>query len=354
MLKSSIKKSSKKNSKYFHCDFCYYSTSRHSQYGRHIMTAKHKSNELATEMELLATHGNEKSSKFYCPCGKKFADRSGIWKHNKVCVFLKQDNENSEEEEEEEGDDGDYYDNEDIEDSTDDHNERNNKEITTELVLEVLKQNQELVKQNNTFQKEMFQLMKTVNSTTTSSADTITTNTNSHNSNTIKNSHNKTFNLHFFLNETCKDAMNITEFVESIKIQLQDLENVGETGYVNGLSKLIIKHLNALDENQRPVHCSDTKRESFYVKDKNVWEKEGPDNAKIKRALNTIEHYNYCALKEWRNTYPDYCNPCSRRSDQYNIMNIECLGGSGDNKDEKKNKIISNIAKAVPINKNNK
>jgi hypothetical protein len=105
--------------------------------------------------------------------------------------------------------------------------------------------------------------------------------TNLHNTN---NSHNKTFNLQVFLNETCKDAMNIMDFVDSIKIQLSDIESIGELGYVNGMSKLIIKHLNALEENMRPVHCSDPKRDSLYVKDKNVWEKEDPENKKIKKA----------------------------------------------------------------------
>ena len=195
-------------------------------------------------------------------------------------------------------------------------------------------------------------LTTTTTTTITENSNNAITNVhNNSNNNSNNNNNNKTFNLHFFLNETCKDAMNITEFVQSIRIQLRDIEEVGETGYVNGLSKLIIKHLNALDESQRPVHCSDSKRESFYVKDQNVWEKEGPDNAKIKRAINSIEHNNYCALKEWRQAYPDYCNPSSKRSDQYNVMSIECLGGAGDNKEEKKKKIISNIARAVTINK---
>ena len=159
-------------------------------------------------------------------------------------------------------------------------------------------------------------------------------------------------NLNFYLNETCKNAMNIMDFVDSIKIQLSDVESIGELGYVNGMSKLIIKHLNALDENMRPIHCSDQKRDSLYVKDQNVWEKEGPDNNKLKKAIKYISHKNICALPEWRAKYPDCLTSESLKSDQYNRMVIEAMGGSGDNDAEKADKIVKKIAKAVTIDKN--
>jgi hypothetical protein len=205
------------------------------------------------------------------------------------------------------------------------------------LVIEIIKQNQELQKQNNELQKQMIEVIKN---------GTHNTNTN------INNSHNKTFNLQVFLNETCKDAMNIMDFVDSIKIQLSDVESIGELGYVNGMSKLIIKHLNALDEHMRPVHCSDPKRDILYVKDQNVWEKEDPDNKKLKKALKYISHKNICALPEWRAKYPDCLTSESLKSDQYNRMVIEAMGGSGDNDAEKADKIIKKIAKAVTIDKN--
>jgi hypothetical protein len=173
------------------------------------------------------------------------------------------------------------------------------------------------------------------------------------NNTNISNSHNKTFNLQVFLNETCKDAMNIMDFVDSIKIQLSDIESIGELGYVNGMSKLIIKHLNALDENMRPVHCSDPKRDSLYVKDKNVWEKEDPDNKKIKKAIKYISNKNICALPEWRLKYPDCIYSDSLKSDQYNHIVLEAMGGSGDNDAEKADKIVKKIAKVVTIDKNN-
>jgi len=155
------------------------------------------------------------------------------------------------------------------------------------------------------------------------------------------------------VNETCKDAMNIMDFVDSIKIQLSDIESIGELGYVNGMSKLIIKHLNALEENIRPVHCSDPKRDSLYVKDKNVWEKEGPDNNKIKKAIKYISHKNICALPEWKAKYPDCIYSDSNKSDQYNHIILEAMGGSGDNDAEKADKIVKKISKVVTIDKNN-
>jgi hypothetical protein len=205
--------------------------------------------------------------------------------------------------------------------------------------LNIIQQNQEfkdlLLEQN----KIMMEMSKNNN----------TTNIN----NSMTNSNNKTFNLHVFLNETCKDAMNIMDFVDSIKISLSDIESIGELGYVNGMSKLIIKHLNALDENMRPVHCNDLKRSSLFVKDANVWAKEDDNNNKLKKAIRTIAHKNICALPEWRKKYPDCIYSESKKSDQYNHIVIEAMGGSGDNDDEKADKIISKIAKTITIDKKN-
>ena len=211
------------------------------------------------------------------------------------------------------------------------------------MIIEIIKQNQEfkelLFEQNNKnleLQKQMLEVIK---------------NGTNNNTNITTNSHNKTFNLQVFLNETCKDAMNIMDFVDSIKIQLSDIESIGELGYVNGMSKLIIKHLNALDENMRPVHCSDPKRDSMYVKDQNLWTKEDPDNKKIKKAIKYISHKNICAIPEWRAKYPDCGLSDSLKSDQYNHIVIEAMGGPGDNDAEKADKIVKKIAKVVTIDK---
>jgi hypothetical protein len=176
----------------------------------------------------------------------------------------------------------------------------------------------------------------------------ITNTVNSHNI----NSNNKTFNLNLFLNETCKDAMNITDFVDSLKLQLSDLENVGKLGYVNGISNIIVKKLNSLDENKRPIHCADKKREVLYVKDQDKWEKENENNNKIRKAIKKIANKNMLLISEFKEKHPDCIKYSSPYSDQYNKIIVESMGGSGDNDLEKENKIIKNIAKVVNIDKN--
>ena len=279
-----------KNCHKFYCEKCDYGTSKKSSFDDHLLTSKHKKSTIFNE-NLPKT-----CSEPICEiCEKKYKDKSGLWRHKKKCFKKKEI---------------------DISDKN--------------LILT-------LIQQNNELQKQMLDIIKngTINNT-----------------NGIINSNNKTFNLQVFLNETCKDAMNIMDFVDSIKIQLSDIESIGELGYVNGMSKLIIKHLNALEENMRPVHCSDPKRDSLYVKDKNVWEKEDPDNKKIKKAIKYISNKNICALPEWRSKYPDCIYSDSLKSDQYNHIVLEAMGGSGDNDDEKADKIVKKISKVVTISKN--
>jgi len=295
-----IKKLEKNFEKYF-CESCDFKCRQKCDWDRHILRPKHINNLNWKQMEI------EKLEKtFICDCEKKFLTSAGLWKHKKKC--LKKDQEKEEIKTEE---------NVDLSDKN--------------LILT-------LIQQNNELQKQMLEVIKNG-----------TVNTNISNSN--NNSNNKTFNLQFFLNETCKDAMNIMDFVDSIKIQLADIESIGQLGFVNGMSKLIIKNLRALDENMRPVHCSDPKRESLYVKDANVWEKEDPENKKMKKAIKYISHKNICAIPEWKAKYPDCIYSDSKKSDQYNHIIIESMGGPGDNDAEKADKIVKKIAKEVTINK---
>jgi hypothetical protein len=240
-----------------------------------------------------------------CDCGKEYKYRQGLSIHKKQCTKIITS----------------------VEPVT------NITNISSELIIEIIKQNNEL-------QKQIIELCK--NNTTT------TNNTN--NNNTI-NSHNKTFNLQFFLNDTCKNAMNLTDFVSSLQINLSDLESVGELGFVNGLSKLIINGLNDLEECERPVHCSDLKRESMYVKEDNKWEKEDAENTRMKKALRQIAHKNTKMLPVWKAKNPDCKRSESHLSDKYSHMVIEAMGGPGDNDEEKANKIIRKIAKEVTIKK---
>jgi hypothetical protein len=282
------------------CSSCKYITDNKKDFNKHNLTSKH----------LKLTNYLQKIPKipkiFICECGKEYKHRQSLHTHKQKCIL-----ENNE-----------------IENKTLD-TPSNDVSVLTSLVLE-------LVKSNGDLQKQMFEVCKnnTVN-----------------NSIINNNSHNKTFNLQFFLNETCKDAMNIMDFVDSIKIQLCDIESIGQLGFVNGMTKLIIKNLKALDENMRPIHCSDPKRDSLYVKDANVWEKEDSDNKKIKKAIKYISHKNICALPEWKAKYPDCIYSDSKKSDQYNHIIIESMGGPGDNDDEKADKIVKKITKEVTIDK---
>jgi len=287
-----------KLSKKYCCEICDYNTSRKSNLDNHFKSSKHIKEINGNEIKQILSNNLECKN-----CNKTYKTSAGLWKHNKKCF------ENKEEKEEE------------------------SEPTDKELIMLLIKENSEL-------KNMMIEVIKNG-----------TNNTNNINSNI--NSNNKTFNLQVFLNETCKDAMNIMDFVDSIKIQLSDIESIGELGYVNGMSKLIIKHLNALEENMRPVHCSDPKRDSLYVKDANVWEKEDPDNKKIKKAIKHISHKNICALPEWKAKYPDCIYSDSKKSDQYNHIVIEAMGGSGDNDAEKADKIVKKIAKVVTIDKNN-
>jgi len=305
-----IKNLQKISKKYF-CECCDFKCSRKTEWDIHILRPKHINRQNGNKMEKMEI---KNLPNHICQCKKEYKTISGLWKHKKKCNFK-----------------------ENIENNVETLQDTNN--ISPELILNIINQNQEfkdlLIEQNKT----IIELSKNCG----------TTNIN----NSMNNSNNKSFNLNFFLNETCKNAMNIMDFVDSIKIQLSDIESIGELGYVNGMSKLIIKHLNALDENMRPVHCSDPKRESMYVKDANVWEKEDPDNKKIKKAIKYISHKNICALPEWRAKYPDCIYSDSKKSDQYNHIVVEAMGGSGDNDAEKADKIVKKIAKEVTIDKNN-
>jgi plasmid maintenance system antidote protein VapI len=213
--------------------------------------------------------------------------------------------------------------------------------ITTELVMELIKDNKELkeiiLEQNNTINN----LVK----------NGITNNSINNATNSLNNNNNKTFNLQIFLNETCKDAMNIMDFIESIKLQLSDLEKVGEVGYTQGISNIITTNLKALDVTQRPVHCTDKKRETMYIKDEDKWEKEDENKTKLRKVIKRVANKNIKLLPKFRENNPGYDDAESTISDKYSKMVIEAMGGSGNNDLEKEDKIIHNISKCVVIDK---
>jgi Txe/YoeB family toxin of Txe-Axe toxin-antitoxin module len=287
----------------FVCSCCHYTTCKKSSYEKHIITDKHKKRENDSKMVENDSNLGEKVAHFICNCGKVYKYDSGYYRHKKVCQKINKN---------------------DIDTSDKD-----------QLILMLIKQNSELIKETSDFKNIMMEVMK--NGT--------------HNTNTTTtNSHNKAFNLQFFLNETCKDAMNITDFVESIQLQLSDLEKVGEIGYVEGISNIIVKNLNALDVTQRPVHCTDKKRETIYIKDEDKWEKDEEKN-KIRKVIKKVATKNARLIQKFKEKHPDYNEYHSKYSTQYHKLIIESLGGSGDNDLEKEDKIIRNIAKNIVVDK---
>jgi hypothetical protein len=193
----------------------------------------------------------------------------------------------------------------------------------------------ELVKSNTEMQKQMVDMCKNSNNMI-----------NSHN-----NSHNKTFNLQFFLNEQCKDAMNISDFANSITLELSDLESVGELGYVEGITKIMLDKLNSMDIYKRPIHCSDAKREILYVKDHDIWEKEERNNPKLRYVIKTISFNNMKLMGLWSSTYPESLDGESRLNDKYMTLIKQSTGGNGEIGDSE-DKIIRRIAKEIVIGKN--
>jgi hypothetical protein len=165
------------------------------------------------------------------------------------------------------------------------------------------------------------------------------------------NSNNKSFNLNVFLNETCKDAMNMKDFVDSIQITLTDIENMGKLGFVNGISNIIVNRLKAIDVHLRPVHCTDQRRETMYVKEKNQWNKEEEDNKNIRRFIQLVAHKNTKNLNLFKNKHPDCLEYNSKYNDQYNKIVMETFGGYGNTDYDSENKIIRKLVKELAIDK---
>ena len=303
----------KKNAKKFHCENCNFICSKKSNYDKHLLTPKHQNTDkILTNTDAENAENAVVTNIFICECGNNYKHRQSLFNHKKKCQHLNINNEEI-------------------------NTEDLKNEITPELIMSVLQQNKEL-------QKMLIEQGKTIMELSKNSSNTNISNNNI-------NSHNKTFNLQFFLNETCKDAMNIMDFVDSIKLQLCDLENVGKLGFVEGISKIIVSNLNSLDETKRPVHCTDTKREVMYVKDEDKWEKENENKQKMRKVIKHVTHKNSKLLKEFKAKYPGCEKSESRFSTAYDKLIIEAMGGKGDNDLEKEDKIIKNIAKNVTIDK---
>ena len=287
---------SPKVANFFKCDLCDYMTRKLSDYKKHLSTDKHKKR----ENETFETEKSQIVAKnLQCICGICFNSRTTLWRHKKVC---KSENELE---------------------------EVKNKSVNDdELIVMLVKQN-----------KELLELVK--NGTTNYSHNTTT------------NSHNKSFNLQFFLNETCKNAMNITDFVNNIKLELSDLENTGRIGYVEGISNIVIKNLNKLEQHMRPLHCSDQKREVLYIKDNNKWTKEAEEKPILTKAIKIVANENIKQISKWKDNYPDCTKSDSKKNNLYlKIVSNSMNGLTKEESENNINKIITNVAKKVVIEKN--
>ena len=287
-----------KTSLNFYCQYCDYGTSKSFNLDVHNKTKKHKFN-------ILATNCLETSTKIYeCEkCEKIFKDRTGLWKHKKKCSP------------------------EMIVDGI-------NIKDKDALVFHLLKQNGDL-------QNKLIEL----------SSEKSITNNNNNNTN-CHNTTNNAFNLNFFLNETCKDAMNITDFVSSIKFNLEDLENTGRRGYIEGISNIIVKNLNNMEQCFRPIHCSDYKREVLYIKDSDQWVKETPDKPILTKAIKVIANENIKKIKDWKEMNLDCTDSDSKKNNLYlKIFSNSMNGLTKEESDKNINKIINNVAKETIIQK---
>ena len=290
----------------YECCFCNYITVSKKDFNKHILSNKHK--RLVNASKMLENQ-NELSSNdnkmYFCNCGKTYSHDSSYYRHKKKC---------------------------NITIVTDTNVESFDKD---KVILMLINQNAELIKETSEFKNIMMKVIENGTHNTT---------------NNTTNSHNKSFNLQFFLNETCKDAMNIMDFVDSIKLQLSDLERVGELGYVEGISNIILKNLKELDVTQRPVHCTDKKRETMYIKDENKWEKD-EEQKKMHKVVRKVAAKNARLVLKYKELHPDCNTYSSKYSDQYNKIIIEAMGGSGDNDFEKEEKIIRNVSKIITVDK---
>ena len=293
----------------FFCEKCDYSTSKKSSYDDHLLSRRHQKS-MVLEQNVNKILPNSAPKKYTCQiCNKEYKDNSGLWRHKKICINTKEIEDNSD---------------------VDEENEKQNNisnGLTEQLVIELIKQN-----------KELLEIVK--NGT--------------HNNNSVNtthtNSHNKAFNLQFFLNDTCRDAINITDFINSLNMELSDLINVGEKGYIEGITNIIVKNLKTLDVTKRPVHCTDKKRETVYIKDNNIWEKD-EDKTRMHKLIKKVVSKNMNLLPKYKEKHPDCMTYHSKFNDQYNSIIYETMGGKGDNDYEKNERIIKNIVKQVVVDK---
>jgi len=294
---------SPKNPLNFSCEICDYFTCNRKDYKKHCNTIKHKK---LTNTDIIVS---ENPHTFICCCGKTYKHRQSLYNHRLKCVMINKEEEII---------------------------KKDQQPITKELVLELIQQNKKLQEMLHEQHNKMYEIAK--------EGKCITNNT--------TNNNNNQFNLNFFLNEQCKDALNLMEFVDSLNIELKDLEYTASNGYAEGISNIFINGLSNLSVHKRPIHCSDSKREVLYIKDNGEWYKDDDEKSKLTKAIKIVGSKNMKQIPEWQKAYPKYNDPSSKQNDKYMKMICNAMSGSSKEESEKNyDKIIRNIAKEVVIDK---
>ena len=293
------------------CVYCNYNTINKSHYDKHILTKKHKKN---------VNKEPKRPTYICCQCNKEYLNYNALWKHKKICIINTSDNSQEE--------------------LQNTFTPMNN--ITGDLVMDLIKQNKEfqtvLVEQNKELQNKLLEL---------ASNQTIVNNNNTTN--------NNQFNLNFYLNETCKDAMNIVDFINSMKLTIDDFETTGRLGFVDGISRIFIKELKKIETEKLPIHCTDLKRETVYIKDNNTWEKENDEKKRLKWAIDSIGQLNFNLIQQWQEKFPECRENNTRENEKFFELAQVALGGRGKEQEDKfRDKIMKNVLKEVVLDKQNK
>lgn len=304
MLTKKVSKTINKVSDY-NCIDCSYITALKSNYNKHCLTARHKK---LTNLTNAYKNVSECINPYSCTnCGKVYRSRMGLWQHSNKCSPT-------------------------VHSSTVNMEVGEHNTIDTHLILKLIQQNEHLqnllTQQSNEKTELIHKLMEREPG----------------NNNTTNNNHQK-FNLNLFLNETCKDAMNIQEFLENIRVTFEDLITIGDSGFVTGVSDILIKQLKDLDVEKRPIHCTDAKRETIYVKDQDTWNKDDKENSKLKDAIQKLEYKNVAALHQWCNENPD----AKINNTSNNLLKDKIYLQTLQGDDLTRSRIIKNLTKEVLV-----